>query len=130
MVDRERNNAPLGHAAPTHRRGERTHRTGLPWTLRRARVDHLAGDPDCLVPAYVMLAKHLADGHRSDREGSEPNHDVAAVVAELRNAALDLRGLKATDPELNAIAAEARRDFEDAATHIERIAALPRPPGA
>lgn len=82
-----------------------------------------------LPPAYVTLAKRLADECQSGRNEPGPGKDVNVILAELRNASLDLEGLKADDPDVEAIAEEARRVFQDAATSLERLSSLPRPPG-
>jgi len=80
-------------------------------------------------PAYVTLAKRLADECQSGRDEPEPGRDINVILAELRNASLDLNGLKTGDPDVAAIAEEARGVFRDAATSLERLSSLPRPPG-
>jgi len=83
-----------------------------------------------LPPAYVTLAKRLADECQSGRGDPGPGKDVNVILAELRNATLDLKGLKATDPDVDAVAEEARGVFRDAVSSMERLIALPRPPGS
>ena len=80
-------------------------------------------------PEYVTLASHLADECRPNRDGPEASRDIAQGLAELRNAALDLERLKVADPDTAAVVAEGRRVFDEAATTVERLSALPRLPG-
>jgi hypothetical protein len=53
---------------------------------------------------------------------------VANVVADLHKAALELEGIESNDPEYNALIREARGALTEAATRLERLAAIPGSP--
>lgn len=89
-----------------------------------------AGKNPPLPAEYVVIAKHLADSHRLERNSDELRPGMSYVVAEFKGALMDIKGLKAVDPEVMNVAAEVSRATESTITALEQLDALPKPPGS
>ena len=79
---------------------------------------------------YVVIAKHLADSHRIERNSDELRPGMSQVLAQLKGVLMDVNGLQAVDPDVMSVAAEVSRATESTMTALEQLDALPKPPGS
>jgi len=79
---------------------------------------------------YRTLANALAMGMKSAPDQFRDDKDITEIMAEMHSAVLDLRGIQSSDEDIMYIADQAEAAFSEALLRLERINALPKPPGA
>lgn len=86
--------------------------------------------PTSLPPEYRTLATRIAHPLRPAATDFRDDKTLAEIAADARSAALDLRAVRSADPDIPAVAAVAATAYSEAVGRLERINALPKPPGA
>jgi len=79
---------------------------------------------------YRTLANALAMEMRSAPDQFRDDKGITEILAEGHSAVLDLRGIQSSDEDIMYIADQGEAAFSEALLHLERINALPKPPGA
>ncbi len=85
--------------------------------------------PTSLPAEYHTLASHLAQELRASPDDFRDDKGLAEVAAEGHAAVLDLRAIRSADPDITFVASEAAVAYAEGVTRLERINALPKPPG-
>ncbi len=76
-----------------------------------------------------MLAKHLALGMKPSRDNFRDDKEFTEIIAEGHSSILALSGIQSEDSDLTYVAAHGQAAFEESVSRLERINAMPKPPG-
>jgi hypothetical protein len=83
-----------------------------------------------LPPEYRTLAENLSLDIKSSRDQYRDNKSITEIIAEGHGAVMALRGIQSSDGDIAYIAEQGQSAYSEATRRLERINALPKPPGA
>ena len=89
-----------------------------------------ADSPKTLPPEYRTLAENLCLDIKSSPDLYRDNKGMTEIIAEGHGAVMALRGIQSSDQDITYIAEQGRSAYSEAISRLERINALPKPPGA
>jgi hypothetical protein len=86
--------------------------------------------PKVLPPEYRTLAENLSLDIKPSPDQYRDNKSITQIIAEGHGAVMALRGIQSPDRDITYIAEQGRSAYSEAIGRLERINALPKPPGA
>ena len=83
-----------------------------------------------LPPEYRTLAENLSLDIKSKPDQYRDNKNITEIIAEGHGAVMALRGIQSSDRDITYIAEQGQSAYSEAINRLQRINALPKPPGA
>ncbi len=83
-----------------------------------------------LPPEYRTLAENLSLDIKSSPDEYRDNKGITEIIREGHGAVMALRGIQSSDRDITYIAEQGQSAYSEAISRLERINALPKPPGA
>lgn len=85
--------------------------------------------PANMPPEYRVVADGLSQNLKPGREDFSARKSTAETLAEMHSATMDLRNVQTADKDIAYLASQEEQITTEGAQRIERLLALPRPPG-